>query len=56
MELQWKEVSTDHIVTDEWIDFRKSVYRLPDGRDISSYNRYIEDIIIRSQEVSGVGA
>ena len=29
---------------------------LPDGRDISSYNRYIEDIIIRSQEVSGVGA
>ena len=29
---------------------------LPDGRDISAYNRYIEDIIIRSQEVSGIGA
>jgi hypothetical protein len=29
---------------------------LPDGRDITSYNRYIEDIIIRSREVSGVGA
>ena len=29
---------------------------LPDGRDISSYNRYIDDIIIRSKEVSGIGA
>ena len=40
MELQWKEVSTDHIVTDEWIDFRKSVYRLPDGRDIGPFYTY----------------
>ena len=29
---------------------------LPDGRDIISYNRYIEDIIIKSREVSGIGA
>ena len=29
---------------------------LPDGRDIASYNRYIEDTILRSQEVRGLGA
>ncbi len=29
---------------------------LPDGRDITAYNRFIEDILIRSREVSGVGA
>ena len=29
---------------------------LPDGRDIATYNRYVDDIIIRSQEVSGIGA
>ena len=29
---------------------------LPDGRDITAYNRFIEDILIRSREVTGVGA
>lgn len=29
---------------------------LPDARDGASYNRYIEDIIIKSREVSGIGA
>ena len=29
--LAWEEISTEHIIEDEWIDFRKSVYRLPDG-------------------------
>lgn len=29
---------------------------LPDGRDGSSYNRYIEDMIIKSREVTGIGA
>lgn len=28
---------------------------LPDGRDITAYNRFIEDILIRSREVTGVG-
>ncbi|MDE7222550.1 MAG: NUDIX hydrolase [Acetatifactor sp.] len=30
-DLTWEEVSTEHIVQDEWIDFRRSAYRLPDG-------------------------
>ena len=29
--LAWEEISTEHIVQDEWIDFRKSTYRFPDG-------------------------
>lgn len=29
---------------------------LPDGRDITAYNRFIEDILIRSREVTGIGA
>ena len=29
--LEWKEISTEHIIQDEWIDFRKSAYRFPDG-------------------------
>ena len=30
-DLLWEEVSTEHIVQDEWIDFRKSAFRFPDG-------------------------
>lgn len=30
-DLTWEEVSTEHIIQDEWIDFRRSAYRLPDG-------------------------
>ena len=28
--LKWKAVSTEHIVQDKWIDFRKVAYELPD--------------------------
>ena len=31
-ELIWEEISTEHIVQDEWIDFRRSAYRFPDGK------------------------
>ena len=31
-ELIWEEISTEHIVRDEWIDFRRSAYRFPDGK------------------------
>ena len=30
--LEWQEISTEHIICDRWIDFRRSVYRYPDGR------------------------
>ncbi|WP_276950120.1 hypothetical protein [Acetatifactor muris] len=29
--LAWEEMHTEHIVQDEWIDFRRSSYRFPDG-------------------------
>lgn len=38
--LAWEEISTEHIVQDEWIDFRKSAYRFPDGRVFEPYYSY----------------
>ena len=29
--LRWEAVKTEHLVKDEWIDFRRVAYRLPDG-------------------------
>lgn len=51
--LMWQEVSTEHIVEDEWIDFRKSIYRFPDGRDIGpfyTYSRKDYVVIVASDE------
>ena len=36
-DLAWEEISTEHIIQDEWIDFRKSAYRYPDGRVFEPY-------------------
>ena len=38
--LEWEEISTEHIVQDEWIDFRKSAYRFPDGRVFEPFYTY----------------
>jgi ADP-ribose pyrophosphatase len=38
--LAWEEVWTEHIIQDEWIDFRKSAYRLPDGKVFEPYYTY----------------
>ena len=38
--LEWEEISTEHIIQDEWIDFRKSAYRYPDGRVFEPYYSY----------------
>ena len=38
--LEWEEVSTEHIVQDEWIDFRRSAYRFPDGSEFEPYYSY----------------
>ena len=51
--LDWEEISTEHIVNDQWIDFRKSVYRYPDGRIFSpfySYSRRDYAVIVASDE------
>ena len=39
-DLMWEEISTEHIVQDEWIDFRKSSFRFPDGNVFEPYYTY----------------
>ncbi len=51
--LAWEEVSTKHIIQNQWIDFRESTYRFPDGREIGpfySYSRRDYVIIVASDE------
>ncbi len=38
--LVWEEVSCEHLVQDQWIDFRRVSYRLPDGKVWSPYYNY----------------
>ena len=52
-ELEWEEIETEHIIRDEWIDFRKSSYRYPDGRVFSpfyTYSRRDYTVIVASDE------
>lgn len=39
-ELTWTPVKVEHIVQDEWIDFRKVRYRYPDGREFGPFYQY----------------
>ena len=39
-DLEWKEISCEHLVQDEWIDFRRSAYRLPDGSVFEPFYSY----------------
>ena len=38
--LAWEEISTEHIVQDRRIDYRKSAYRYPDGRVFEPFYSY----------------
>ena len=38
--LVWEEVKTEHIIQDEWIDFRKIAYRFPDGNIYEPFYAY----------------
>ena len=38
--LAWEEISTEHLVQDEWIDFRKTAFRFPDGNIFEPYYTY----------------
>ena len=52
-DLTWEEISTEHIVQDEWIDFRRSAYRFPDGSVFEpyySYSRRDYVVIVASDE------
>lgn len=51
--LAWEEISTEHIVQDEWIDFRRSAYRFPDGKVFEpfySYSRRDYVVIVATDE------
>ena len=46
--LEWEEISCEHIINDEWIDFRKSAYKFPDGRTFEPYYSYSRrDYVVR---------
>ena len=52
-ELKWELISTEHIVQDKWIDFRKSAYKFPDGtvfEPFYSYSRRNYVVIVASDE------
>lgn len=38
--LEWEEISVDHIINDKWIDFRQVDYRLPDGKIWQPFYNY----------------
>ncbi len=38
--LAWEEVHTEHIIQDEWIDFRRQSFRFPDGSIFEPYYSY----------------
>ena len=38
--LRWEAVKTEHLVQDEWIDFRRVAYRLPDGNVLEPFYTY----------------
>ena len=39
-DLAWEEIRCEHIIQDEWIDFRKSAYRFPDGSVFEPFYSY----------------
>ena len=39
-DLVWEEIKTEHLVTDEWIDIRRSAYRFPDGTVFEPFYSY----------------
>ena len=38
--LEWECISTEHIVRDEWIDFKRCAYRFPDGSVFEPFYKY----------------
>ena len=54
--LEWEEISTEHIVQDEWIDFRRSAYRFPDGSVFEPYYSYSrrDYVVIAASDEEGI--
>ncbi len=39
-DLRWKCIKSEHVVRDEWIDFRREAYEFPDGSVFEPYYTY----------------
>ncbi len=51
--LRWKLVQRQHLAQDQWIDFRKNIYELPDGTTIEpvyNYSKHSFSLIIPRTE------
>ena len=53
--LEWEEIRTEHIVQDEWIDFRRSAFRFPDGSEFEPYYSYSrrDYVVIVARDTEG---
>lgn len=53
--LAWEEISCEHLVQDEWIDFRKSDYRFPDGTSFGPFYSYSrrDFVVIVARDMEG---
>lgn len=53
--LEWEEISVDHVIQDEWIDFRRSAYRFPDGKIFEPFYSYSRKdyVVIVASDVNG---
>ena len=53
--LEWEEIKSEHIVKDEWIDFRRSSFRLPDGSVFEPFYTYSrrDYVVIVARDAEG---
>ena len=53
--LEWEEINTEHIVRDEWIDFKRSSYRFPDGSIFEPFYTYSrrDYVVIVAEDTEG---
>jgi ADP-ribose pyrophosphatase len=54
-DLAWEEIRVEHVVQDQWIDFRKSAFRYPDGRIFEPFYSYSRKdyVVIVASDVDG---
>ncbi len=53
--LLWEPVAVEHIVQDEWMDFRRATYRLPDGTEFGPFYQYSRRsyVVIAAEDENG---
>ena len=53
--VRWEKVRTDHLIQDEWIDFRKSDFRFPDGRVIGPFYTFTrrDYVVVVAEDTEG---